>query len=83
MPDRKPEFDPVRVFCAVMLGGLLLFVLLLLIFGCAAAPYRDPVPEPELTWEFLDRPGLPRKACLPEEDVAKLRDYENKCSYRD
>jgi len=80
MPDRRPEkFDPIRVFCAVALVLLMVFVFCLIV-GCAAEAPRAPIPYPFLNWQFLDQPGLPRKACLSEEDTAKLREYEIQCS---
>ncbi len=51
--------------CLLGLGG-----------GCAAKPV---VAEFDGKWEFVERPGPSLKACLVEDDVAKLRELLIRC----
>lgn len=44
--------------------------------GCASPPAAEPF---QAHWEIIQRPGEPLKACLPEDDVAKLREILIRC----
>ncbi len=44
--------------------------------GCSSQPPAEPV---QVHWEFIQTPGQPIKACLPEADVAKLREALIRC----
>lgn len=44
--------------------------------GCASRPVATSFDG---KWEFVERPGQPIKACLVEDDVAKLRELLIRC----
>ncbi len=44
--------------------------------GCASRPV---VTTFDAKWEFVERAGPPVKACLAEDDVAKLRELLIRC----
>lgn len=44
--------------------------------GCASRPVATAFDG---KWEFVERPGQPVKACLVEDDVAKLRELLIRC----
>lgn len=54
---------------------LTLFLILSFFPGCAA----PVVTNFDGKWEFVDQPGQPLKACLQEDDVAKLRETLIRC----
>lgn len=55
------------------------FALFLLLTSCAGRP---PVTTFDAQWTFVETPGQPLKACLLENDVAKLRELLIRCESR-
>lgn len=52
--------------------------LCLILSSCSSPP--PPADPVQVHWEFLPaQPGEPVKACLPETDVAKLREALIRC----
>lgn len=66
------------------MGKLFTFIFLLLltvvflssIFGCASEPEAETFVA---DWEFVDRPGMPTKACLSQDEVGRLREALIRC----
>lgn len=57
---------------------LFLALSLLISTGCAQVPLETTTTFYG-KWEFIEQPGQPVKACLVENDVAKLREILIRC----
>jgi hypothetical protein len=64
----------------IFLFVILWAVILPLLVGCASEPAAEPF---KANWEFVDETGKPRKACILEEDVQKLREQLIRCKNGD
>lgn len=65
----------------IILLALVVLIACIFVFGgCASRPVAEPF---QANWAFVDVPGQSIKACLPEKDVAKLREILIRCEKTD
>ena len=60
-------------FLIVIVAALSLFIMF--VTSCGS----NPIVQQDVKWEFLIQPGQPIKACLIEDDLAKLRARLDRC----